>query len=158
LEQLLLDGTYCSDYIGNDGKRYKTVKIGTQVWLAANLAETKYRNGDLIPFEAVPGQGNYSDAQWVALTTPARCAYLNNETYVSYEAPYNEESDSLIRPKINDEGIRPKVHVTHIEGLDADSIVELVSEDNTGHPVTTDTVLRISINGVLYEINAKTVV
>jgi hypothetical protein len=37
-------------------------------------------------------------------------------------------------------------------------IIELVSEDNTGHPVTTDTVLRISINGVLYEINAKTVV
>jgi uncharacterized protein (TIGR02145 family) len=98
-EQLLTDGTYCDDYIGNDGKRYKTVKIGTQVWLAANLAETKYRNGDLIPFEATEGQGNYSNAEWAALTTPARCAYLNNETYVSYEAPYNEEITETIYPE-----------------------------------------------------------
>lgn len=84
-ELLLDDGAYCTDYIGNDGKRYKTVKISTLVWTVQNLAETKYRNGTLIPFENVVGQGNYSMAEWRALTTPARCAYSNNETYVTID-------------------------------------------------------------------------
>ena len=69
------DGTYCDDYVGNDGQKYKTVKIGTQVWLAENLAETKYRDGSSIP--------NVTDnTAWAALTTGARCAYNNDETNV----------------------------------------------------------------------------
>lgn len=43
------DSTDPGSYTGNDGKIYPTVKIGNNVWLAANLAETKYRNGDDIP-------------------------------------------------------------------------------------------------------------
>lgn len=70
-EQLLADGTACAPYSGNDGKRYRTVKIGTQVWLADNLAETKFRNGDAIPEIT-------DNAAWAALTTGALCAYNNS--------------------------------------------------------------------------------
>ena len=62
-------------YIGNDGRAYRTVKIGEQVWLADNLAETKYRNGDPIPTVT-------DNAAWAALTTGAKCAYNNDESYV----------------------------------------------------------------------------
>ena len=52
----------------------------------------------------------------------------------------------------------PEIPELEIPETEVRDVVELVSEDNTGHPVTTDTVLRISINGVEYEINAKTVI
>lgn len=42
------------------------VKIGTQVWKIKNLAATRYRNGDLIPYVATP-------AKWRSLTTGAWC-------------------------------------------------------------------------------------
>jgi hypothetical protein len=74
-EQALTDGTACDPYIGNDGKVYRTVKIGTQVWLADNLAETKWSDGNWIAgFDG----GTYtpiSNAAWAALTTAALCAY-----------------------------------------------------------------------------------
>jgi len=58
-------------YVGNDGKRYRTICIGTQEWLADNLAETKYRNGDAIPEVT-------DNASWTTLTTAALCAYNND--------------------------------------------------------------------------------
>lgn len=61
-------------YTGNDGKIYRTICIGSQEWLADNLAETKFRNGDLITVVT-------DNAAWVALTTEARCVYNNDESY-----------------------------------------------------------------------------
>jgi len=58
-------------YQGNDGKVYRTICIGTQEWLACNLAETKYRNGDPIPEVTLA-------ADWIALATGALCAYDND--------------------------------------------------------------------------------
>lgn len=74
--RLVKDSTVLSDgqsgtYVGNDGKDYRTICIGTQEWLADNLAETKYRNGDTIPEETDGGV-------WVALATGALCAYDND--------------------------------------------------------------------------------
>lgn len=58
-------------YAGNDGKVYRTICIGTQEWLADNLCETLYRNGDPIPEVT-------DNAAWAALTTGAMCAYNND--------------------------------------------------------------------------------
>jgi len=80
-EQMLEDGTNCASYVGNDGKIYRTVKIDKYIWLADNLAETKFRNGDWIHgFD----NGDYtpiSNTDWAALETAGCCAYnddLNN--------------------------------------------------------------------------------
>jgi uncharacterized protein (TIGR02145 family) len=62
-------------YTGNDGKVYRTICIGTQEWLADNLAETKYRNGDII-------QTVTDTSTWYALTSGAKCAYNNDESNV----------------------------------------------------------------------------
>lgn len=62
-------------YTGNDGKVYRTICIGTQEWLADNLAETKYRNGDTIPTVT-------DGTTWIGLTTGAKCAYNNDESNV----------------------------------------------------------------------------
>jgi len=68
-------------YTGNDGKVYRTICIGTQEWIADNLAETKYRNGDWV--HGFDG-GTYtpiSNTDWAALTTEGCCVYnddLNN--------------------------------------------------------------------------------
>jgi hypothetical protein len=68
---------------GNDGKTYKTVKIGIQWWLAENLKETQYRDGTAIP--NVKGA-----SQWADLSTGARCAYNNSEaTADTYGYLYN---------------------------------------------------------------------
>jgi uncharacterized protein (TIGR02145 family) len=60
-------------YTGNDGKTYRTICIGTQEWLADNLCETLYRNGDLIPEVT-------DNAAWAALAKGARCSYNNDES------------------------------------------------------------------------------
>lgn len=58
-------------YIGNDGKRYATVVVGNQVWTTENLAETKYRNSNIIPEVQ-------SNNIWTGLTTGALSAFNND--------------------------------------------------------------------------------
>jgi len=62
-------------YIGNDGKAYRTICIGTQEWLADNLAETKYRDGSTIPEVT-------DNTAWSALTTGGCCAYNNDHSNI----------------------------------------------------------------------------
>ena len=55
-----------------DGRIYRTIRIGNQIWMVDNLNESKYRNGDPIP--NVP-----DNDQWGDLSNGAWC-YYNNET------------------------------------------------------------------------------
>jgi uncharacterized protein (TIGR02145 family) len=57
---------------GNDGTVYQTIKIGDKWWMAENLKETLFRNGDFIPERS-------NHVQWRNHTTGARCSYQNNE-------------------------------------------------------------------------------
>ncbi len=69
-----IDFTACID---GDGNNYRTVKIGTQTWMAENLKTTKYLNGDLIgttsPANKDLSFDNSSKYQW---------AYDGNEVNV----------------------------------------------------------------------------
>lgn len=67
-----------------DGNTYKTVKTGTQVWMAENLKTTRYNDGTDIPLIT-------NATSWGNLTTPGYCWYNNDEaTYKdTYGALYN---------------------------------------------------------------------
>ncbi|HBE40763.1 MAG TPA: hypothetical protein DDW27_06085 [Bacteroidales bacterium] len=67
-----------------EGNIYKTVAIGTQVWMAENLKTTKYNDDSAIPIVT-------ANADWIALTTAAYCWAQNNETTYKplYGAIYN---------------------------------------------------------------------
>ena len=66
-----------------DGNRYRTVKIGEQIWMAENLKVTHYRNGDAIA--NVTG-----DTAWANLETGAYCSYNNNpQSAATYGLLYN---------------------------------------------------------------------
>jgi len=65
-------------YVGNDGKRYRCKLIGGVWWLADNLAETKFRNGDWIHGYDGGIYKPISNTEWAALTTAGCCAYNND--------------------------------------------------------------------------------
>jgi len=65
-----------------DGNKYKTVKIGTQTWMAENLRTTKYRNGDAIT--------NPTASQMWGMSSGAYVNYNNDTSYVTtYGRMYN---------------------------------------------------------------------
>ena len=57
-----------SQVTAQDGKTYKTIKIGNQTWMSENLDVITYRNGDSIPQVQDP-------KVWSSLTTGAWCYY-----------------------------------------------------------------------------------
>ena len=66
------------------GNSYKTIVIGTQIWMAENLRTNKYNDGTSIPF--------VSDRDaWIYLKTPAYCWYNNDSISNAYlyGASYN---------------------------------------------------------------------
>ncbi len=68
-----------------DGNVYKTIKIGTQTWMAENLRTTKYRNSEVIPKVT-------DNTAWSVLSTGAYCNYKNssnNDTIATYGRLYN---------------------------------------------------------------------
>ncbi len=59
-----------------DGYTYKTVKIGSQWWMAENLKVTHYCNGEEIP--------NVLEIKtWAGLRTGAYCNYNNDVDQVA---------------------------------------------------------------------------
>jgi len=69
-----------------DGRVYKTVKIGTQVWMAENLNTDRFRNGDLIPQAK-------TNEEWMKAgqsKQAAFCYYQNDQSLkVKYGNIYN---------------------------------------------------------------------
>ena len=62
---------------------YRTVKIGTQIWMAESLRTTKYNDGT-----AIPNIG--ANTAWSGLVTPGYCWYNNDAANKStYSALYN---------------------------------------------------------------------
>jgi len=66
-----------------DGNIYKTVTIGSQIWMKENLRTTKYSNGDPIP-EITSG------TEWMNLISGAYCNYNNDPGFAdTYGLLYN---------------------------------------------------------------------
>lgn len=63
-----------------DGNSYKTIKIGTQEWMAENLRTTKYTDGK-------PIQHITDSAAWFDAKIGGWCHYANN---TDYECPYGK--------------------------------------------------------------------
>ena len=62
-----------------EGKTYKTIPIGSQVWMAENLKTGKFNDGTSIPVVT-------ANADWTNLVTPAMCRINNNDSI--YEKIY----------------------------------------------------------------------
>ncbi|MFN8211150.1 MAG: FISUMP domain-containing protein [Bacteroidales bacterium] len=78
------DVTFTTDLIDADGISYKTVTIGSQVWMKENLRTTKLNDNSSIPVIT-------DNVTWIAQGSPAMC-YFNNDpsTYANtYGAFYN---------------------------------------------------------------------
>jgi len=104
-------------YTGNDGKVYPTICIGTQEWLACNLNETKYRNGDWIHGFDGGVYTPISNAAWAALTTEAMCYYEDNEAYGGGQTPLSNQHNSLAGLNTGDYQHLTAAELAKLQGL-----------------------------------------
>jgi uncharacterized protein (TIGR02145 family) len=66
-----------------EGNIYKTIQIGSQVWMAENLKTTRYKDNNPIPLVT-------DNSAWEKRTTPGYCWYNNEAEYKDlYGALYN---------------------------------------------------------------------
>ena len=81
INNLYIEGGYSqlSDATDIEGNSYKTVQIGTQVWMSENLKTTKFNDNSAIPYVS-------DNSVWESLSTPGYCWYNNGEA--SYKAIY----------------------------------------------------------------------
>ena len=82
-------GSFQNNVTDIEGNSYKTVQIGTQVWMAENLKTSKYNDGTIIP--------NITDStQWSNLTTSAWSYFKNDAANnAKYGKLYNWYAISL---------------------------------------------------------------
>lgn len=66
-----------------DGNVYKTIKIGTQTWMAENLKVTHYSNGDSIPNEKNSNKWGFFEIDYGAY-----CWYKNNSSNKNIQGAY----------------------------------------------------------------------
>lgn len=117
-----------TSYTDNSGNVYRVVTIGTQTWLADNLRDTHFRNGDIIPYHGLNNNNNFTNAEWAALTTAGVCAYNNDVSNVgcdfSFEptvivVPEPEENCDIFVPQgfspSNQDGINDYFRVQNLE-------------------------------------------
>jgi uncharacterized protein (TIGR02145 family) len=70
-----------------EGNVYKTIQIGTQIWMAENLKSTKFNDGSSIPLIT-------DGLEWISISTSGYCWYDNNDVKYKniYGALYNWSS------------------------------------------------------------------
>lgn len=68
----VLPFTTLDSVVDADGNNYFGVKIGTQVWLTANLKVTHFNNGEEIPYVT-------DNIAWSSLNSPGYCWFNNDE-------------------------------------------------------------------------------
>src|SRR3972149_159466 len=127
-----------TSYTSNDGHEYRVVTIGTQTWLADNLMETKYRNGDYI---AGYDGGTYTpiaNATWAALTTGALCAYEDNTELAFGVDTFMVECDTFVTTGDLVDYENPDLYVQY----------ELIEENVGAFNFVSDT--TINIEGIGY--------
>lgn len=84
MSEMMLDAGLNGIVEDIDGNVYKTIKIGSQVWMADNLKTTRYNNGTHVPKQT-------DDILWAGLASPSYCWFSNDSTSNSklYGALYN---------------------------------------------------------------------
>jgi uncharacterized protein (TIGR02145 family) len=126
--RVLADSGSPTSYTGNDGKVYKTVTIGTQTWLAENLNETKYRNGNWIHGFDNGVYTPITNAAWGALITEGMCYYGDLVSNGGGETPLTYILDNLQHPALKTLDWLNSGHTgtaNKVAGFDGDGKAEL---------------------------------